>query len=62
MAESEQQTETLSLRISAALRSRLERIRELSSRRKGESVSSSEIAKRLRATVSACLGSTIITG
>ncbi len=47
MAESEQQTETLSLRISAALRSRLERIRELSSRRKGESVSTSEIAKRL---------------
>lgn len=49
MAQSEPQTETLSLRISESLRRRLERIRELVSRSKGETVSTSEIAKRLLA-------------
>jgi hypothetical protein len=47
MAPSEPQSETLSLRISESLRRRLERIRELVSRTKGETVSTSEIAKRL---------------
>ena len=46
MAQSDPQTETLSLRISESLRHRLEQIRELVSRRKGESVSTSEIAKQ----------------
>jgi len=43
----QQQTLTLSLRISEALRNRLEQIREITSRRKGESVSISEVAKQL---------------
>ena len=47
MAQPEPQTETLSLRISESLRRRLDRIRELVSRSKGEIVSTSEIAKRL---------------
>jgi hypothetical protein len=47
MAQPEPQTETLSLRISESLRHRLEQIRDLVSRRKGESVSTSEIAKQL---------------
>ena len=47
MTESLQQTQTLSLRISEALRKRLEDIRKLTALRKGESVSTSEIAKRL---------------
>src|SRR5260370_42258175 len=46
MAESLQQTQTLSLRISEALRKRLEDIRKLTALRKGESVSTSEIAKQ----------------
>ncbi len=41
------QTQTLSLRISEGLRKRLDHIRELTSLRKGESVSTSEIAKQL---------------
>ena len=41
------QTQTLSLRISEALRKRLEHIRELTALRKGEAVSTSEIAKQL---------------
>ncbi|HWX55525.1 MAG TPA: hypothetical protein VN176_13120 [Verrucomicrobiae bacterium] len=41
------QTQTLSLRISEALRKRLEQIRELAALRKGEAVSTSEIAKQL---------------
>lgn len=41
------QTQTLSLRISEALRKRLEHIREVTARRKGESVSTSEVAKQL---------------
>ena len=45
--ESLQQTQTLSLRISEALRKRLEDIRKLTAIRKGESVSTSEIAKQL---------------
>jgi len=47
MAEPEQQTQTLSLRISETLRKRLEDFRKLTSLRKGESVSTSEIAKQL---------------
>jgi hypothetical protein len=47
MAQTEPQTETLSLRISESLRHRLKQIRDLVSRRKGESVSTSEIAKQL---------------
>ena len=47
MAESVQQNQTLSLRISEALRKRLEAIRKLAAVRKGESVSTSEIAKQL---------------
>jgi hypothetical protein len=47
MAETLQQTQTLSLRISEALRRRLEDIRKLTAVRKGESVSTSEIAKQL---------------
>jgi hypothetical protein len=47
MAETLQQTQTLSLRISEALRKRLEDIRKLTALRKGESVSTSEIAKQL---------------
>ena len=47
MAEALQQTQTLSLRISEALRKRLEDIRKLTALRKGESVSTSEIAKQL---------------
>jgi hypothetical protein len=44
MAETLQQTQTLSLRISEVLRKRLEDIRKLTALRKGESVSTSEIA------------------
>ena len=47
MAETLQQTQTLSLRISEVLRKRLEDIRKLTALRKGESVSTSEIAKQL---------------
>ncbi len=47
MAETLQQTQTLSLRISETLRKRLEDIRKLTAIRKGENVSTSEIAKRL---------------
>ena len=47
MAEALQQTQTLSLRISEALRKRLEDIRKLTALRKGESVSTSEVAKQL---------------
>src|SRR6516164_2934624 len=47
MAETLQQTQTLSLRISEVLRRRLEDIRKLTALRKGESVSTSEIAKQL---------------
>jgi hypothetical protein len=47
MAETLQQTQTLSLRISEALRKRLEDIRKLTALRKGESISTSEIAKQL---------------
>ena len=47
MAETLQQTQTLSLRISEVLRKRLEEIRKLTALRKGESVSTSEIAKQL---------------
>ena len=47
MAETLEQTQTLSLRISEALRKRLEDIRKLTALRKGESVSTSEIAKQL---------------
>jgi len=39
MAESAQQNQTLSLRISEALRKRLEAVRKLAAVRKGESVS-----------------------
>ncbi len=45
--QSPQQTQTLSLRISEALRKRLEHIRELTSLRRGENVSTSEVAKQL---------------
>ncbi len=41
------QTQTLSLRISEGLRKRLEHIREVTALRKGESVSTSEVAKQL---------------
>lgn len=41
------QTQTLSLRISEALRKRLEHIREVTALRKGASVSTSEVAKQL---------------
>ena len=41
------QTQTLSLRISEALRKRLEHIRAVTAQRKGESVSTSEVAKQL---------------
>ncbi len=41
------QTQTLSLRISEALRKRLEHIRAVTALRKGESVSTSEVAKQL---------------
>ena len=47
MAEALQQTQTLSLRISETLRKRLEDIRKLTALRKGENVSTSEIAKQL---------------
>jgi hypothetical protein len=47
MAETLQQTQTLSLRMSEALRKRLEDIRKLVALKKGESVSTSEIAKQL---------------
>ena len=47
MAETLQQTQTFSLRISEVLRKRLEDIRKLTALRKGESVSTSEIAKQL---------------
>jgi hypothetical protein len=47
MAEAAQQNQTLSLRISEALRKRLEEIRKLTALRKGENVSTSEIAKQL---------------
>ena len=47
MAETLEQTQTLSLRISEALRKRLEDIRKLTALRKGESVSISEIVKQL---------------
>ena len=45
--ESRGQSVTLSVRISEGLRSRLEGIRELVSRRKGENVTTSEVAKQL---------------
>jgi len=44
MTEAAQQNQTLSLRISEALRKRLEEIRKLTALRKGESVSTSEAA------------------
>jgi hypothetical protein len=47
MAPPGAQAVTLSLRISGALRDRLEQIRELRSRRKGQSVTTSEVAKEL---------------
>jgi hypothetical protein len=47
MAEAVPQNQTLSLRISEALRKRLEEIRKLTALRKGENVSTSEIAKQL---------------
>jgi hypothetical protein len=47
------QTQTLSLRISEGLRKRLEQIRELTALRKGESVSTSEVAKQLLETSNA---------
>jgi hypothetical protein len=47
VAEALQQTQTLSLRISDALRQKLEDIRQLIATRKGENVSTSEIAKHL---------------
>jgi hypothetical protein len=47
MAETLRQTQTLSLRISEALRKRLEDIRKLTALRKGESVSTLGIAKQL---------------
>lgn len=47
MAEAAQQNQTLSLRISEALRKRLDEIRKLTAIRKGENVSTSEIAKQL---------------
>jgi precorrin-6B methylase 1 len=47
MAETLQQTQTLSLRTSEVLRKRLEDIRKLTALRKGENVSTSEIAKQL---------------
>lgn len=47
MAEAAQQSQTLSLRISEELRKRLEEIRKLTALRKGENVSTSEIAKQL---------------
>jgi len=47
MAETLQQTQTLSLRISEVLHKRLEDFRKLTALRKGESVSTSEIAKQL---------------
>jgi hypothetical protein len=43
----DKQEQTLSLRISDALRKRLEQVRKLTSVRKGENVSTSEIAKQL---------------
>lgn len=46
-SEAAQQNQTLSLRISEALRKRLEEIRKLTALRKGENVSTSEIAKQL---------------
>lgn len=45
--ESRGQNQTLSLRISEGLRGRLESIRELMSRRKGETLTTSEVAKQL---------------
>jgi hypothetical protein len=47
MTETLQQTQTLSLRMSEALRKRLEDIRKLTAVKRGESVSTSEIAKQL---------------
>jgi hypothetical protein len=47
MPEKPQQQQTLSVRISEALRQRLERAKKLMSSRTGESVSTSEIAKKL---------------
>ena len=47
MPEKPQQQQTLSVRISEALRTRLEQARQLVSKRTGESVSTSEIAKQL---------------
>ncbi len=47
MPEKPQQQQTLSVRISEALRTRLEQARLLMSKRTGESVSTSEIAKQL---------------
>lgn len=46
-AETLQQTQTLSLRVSETLRKRLEDIRKLTALRKGESITTSEIAKQL---------------
>jgi hypothetical protein len=47
MTESLQQTQTLSLRISEALRKRLEDLRKFAALKKGENVSTSEVAKQL---------------
>jgi hypothetical protein len=47
MAESAQQNQTLSLRITEALRKRLEDVRKLAAVRRGDSVTTSEIAKQL---------------
>jgi len=47
LAEKPQQQQTLSVRISEALRQRLERAKKLMSSRTGESVSTSEVAKQL---------------
>ena len=47
MAEKPPQQQTLSVRISEALRTRLEQARQLVSKRTGETVSTSEIAKQL---------------
>jgi hypothetical protein len=47
LAEKPPQQQTLSVRISEALRTRLEQARQLVSKRTGESVSTSEIAKQL---------------
>jgi DNA-directed RNA polymerase specialized sigma24 family protein len=45
--ETEERSQTLSLRISQGLRRRLEDVREMLSLRRGERVSTSEVAKHL---------------